>query len=128
MDILLQYFCIKLIQYEIEEGLKEGDEQDITVIRMNKTKEYLQRKEVEYAERLEALLEKPIVEIVDSMQDYLKVYNVSYNEQDEIYYLVPKFLDVKEEPYQVIFGRFNSIQEAYSCMKQKKRRNIFKRT
>ena len=58
------------------------------------------------------------------MQEYLTEYNVAYDEDEEIYYVIPKLMDLKEEKYQVQLGRFMSIYEACEYLNHKKRRNL----
>lgn len=129
-ELLLKYFCLTLLGEETNAivALMRPDnlsEHQLENRRMDLTRKNINQKKEEVKKELEKTLHRKVSDIAITMQEYLTEYNVAYDEDEEIYYVIPKFMDLKEEKYQVQLGRFMSIYEACEYLNHKKRRELF---
>ena len=94
-DIVLRLVCIRELRNQAE-----------CICEFLNFKENQERRRLRYA--------APIFTVFfeHDWERYMKEYNVVYDEESEVYYPIPRFLDTREDELQVKLGEFEDVTSA----------------
>lgn len=127
-DIVLRLVCIRELRNQAEcnlflcnacdaslTGLERPDEIMRAMENIRRAEcicEFLNFKENQERRRLRYAAPIFTVFFEHDWERYMKEYNVVYDEESEVYYPIPRFLDTREDELQVKLGEFEDVTSA----------------
>jgi len=134
-DIVLRLACIRELRNQAEANLflcnacdasRTGFERPNEIMNMMENIrraqcicEFLNFKEQQERRRLRHAAPIFTIYFEQDWERYMTEYNVAYDEEGEVYYPIPRFLDVREEELQVKLGVYEDISSAAMALMRK---------
>lgn len=135
-DIVLRLACIRELRNQAEGNLfyfracnssRTGFEKKSEIMNLMENVrraecicEFLQKKEMQERRKLRHTAPLFTVYFEREWQRYMREYNIAYDEEDEVYYPIPRFLDMREEELQLELGEFDDVSSAAMALMRKK--------
>jgi len=134
-DIVLRLACIRELRNQAEcnlflcnacdasrTGLEKPDEIMRAMENIRRAQcicEFLHIKESQERKRLRLAAPIFTVYFEQDWERYMTEYNVVYDEESEVYYPIPRFLDVREDELQIKLGEFEDVTSAAMALFKK---------
>ena len=134
-DIVLRLACIRELRNQAEgnlflcnacdasrTGLERPDEVMRAMENIRRAQcicEFLNFKENQERRRLRRAAPIFTIYFEQDWERYMTEYNVVYDEEGEVYYPIPRFLDVREEELQIKLGEYEDLTSAAMALIKK---------